>query len=522
MVGSINFRKNIIFFYSFILILFLVIIFTIFNNMIALKLDTNIIDIEQYNDYFQGSVFLFLFSILLVVIISQKLFTTIEKNKALKLESRKQLEIINSLYLKLQKYHSVKNISNISLEFLGDIFKANSGKLYITDYKNDQLLLSGTYNTIIKYTQQTLEVYRGTIGEAVAFQKIKEIKNSTSHKIMIPLITDSVTIGVMVFHLKDSYDDFKITSFHKTLIKIVSDFLAKELKNEQNEKYFKLIDNYVIISSTNKDGIINYTSSAFEKTIGYSKTELLGQSHNIIKSPNIKEKVFKTMWETISDGKAWHNQIENIKKDGSICWMDSHIDPDFDYYGNIIGYTAIRTDITDKKVIEKISITDALTNIYNRRYFDEMFIKQLNLAKRVEKLLAFSIIDIDHFKQYNDSYGHQMGDETLKKVATAIRKSIPRSSDLSFRLGGEEFGMLYFVNSVDEAKKIANKTIKSVEDLKIEHSKNSASPYITISMGLFTYNNEDISAKEIYKQTDELLYKAKQTGRNKIIVKEEI
>lgn len=73
------------------------------------------------------------------------------------------------------------------------------------------------------------------------------------------------------------------------------------------------------------------------------------------------------MWETISSGKSWHSQIENTKKDGTVCWMDTFVNPNFDYYRNILGYTAIRADITDKKVIEQISITDALTNIYNRR-----------------------------------------------------------------------------------------------------------------------------------------------------------
>jgi diguanylate cyclase (GGDEF)-like protein len=141
----------------------------------------------------------------------------------------------------------------------------------------------------------------------------------------------------------------------------------------------------------------------------------------------------------------------------------------------------------------------------------------MRLSKRDSNLLAFVLIDIDHFKQYNDTYGHQDGDTTLKSVALALKNVLKRPNDYTFRLGGEEFGMLYHVSKVEDAVLIANKARESIENLKIAHEKNSASDYVTISGGLYIMLQDDESKPdEIYKMADELLYSSKQNGRNQI------
>ena len=358
------------------------------------------------------------------------------------------------------------------------------------------------------------------MGEVVAFQKIKYIKTSSSFELYIPFVNDKKTIASAVLYLDVDNEIYTVSSFHHTLIKIITDFLHIELNNEQNKKYYNLIDNYVLTSSTNKEGVITHTSKAFEDILGYKKDELSGQTHSIIRSRKVKDSVFKSMWETIEKGKVWQKEIENIKKDNTSCWLDTTIQPDFDYYNNIIGYTAIRIDITDKKIIEQISITDAMTNIYNRRYFDSMFPKKLSLSKRLNKQLAFCMLDIDHFKQYNDTYGHQEGDTALIKVAKILGESLKREGDFIFRLGGEEFGMLYFTKDSTDALNIANTTKENIENIKIPHKYNSASKFVTVSMGLYLYNyeKEDLSPQEIYLKTDQLLYKSKQNGRNQVTI----
>jgi two-component system, sensor histidine kinase LadS len=174
---------------------------------------------------------------------------------------------------------------------------------------------------------------------------------------------------------------------------------------------------------------------------------------------------------------------------------------------------------TAKEQLKKESITDFLTNTYNRRYFNEYFPKVINSAKRNNELISFIIMDIDYFKQYNDTYGHQMGDEVLNKVAVFINNNLHRSDDYCFRLGGEEFGIVFKSNTKEKAEKFANTLRENIEKLQIEHSDSDSSPFVTVSMGLVSKNAVEIKNDDaIYKETDDLLYKAKELGRNQLCV----
>ena len=291
--------------------------------------------------------------------------------------------------------------------------------------------------------------------------------------------------------------------------------------NSQMKKYIKIVDENVLTSSTDLDGNITYASEAFCEISGYTKDELIGQNHRIIRHSDMKESTYKELWETITSGKTWKGEIKNKKKNGDYYWVKASISPVFDNKGKIISYTAIREDITDKKIIEEISITDGLTNIYNRRYFDEIFPKIINEAKRKNELVAFVFMDIDHFKQYNDNYGHQKGDEVLINFAACLKQSLHRSSDYTFRLGGEEFAVVYQMETKEKAVEFANNLRKNIENLKIEHKYSSVSSYITASMGLICKNANEIVIDEIYKQADDLLYQAKRSGRNQVKVNED-
>ncbi len=298
--------------------------------------------------------------------------------------------------------------------------------------------------------------------------------------------------------------------------KVINIFL--NLKQIQEIKTFNhLIDKNVITSTTNTRGKIISVSEAFCEISGYTKEELLGKNHNILKHPDMPDSIYKELWETISSGKVWKGELKNLKKNGDYYWVNAVIEPSFSKEGKIVGYSAIRYDITDKKLIEILSITDGLTNIYNRRYFDEIFPKIINNAKRKNELISFLFMDIDHFKQYNDNYGHQKGDEVLIKFAKCLKESLNRSSDFAFRLGGEEFAIVYQTDTKEKAIEFANIIKNNIEDLKIKHEFNSASPYITASMGLICKNANNIDDK-IYKQADDLLYEAKRSGRNQIKV----
>ena len=299
--------------------------------------------------------------------------------------------------------------------------------------------------------------------------------------------------------------------------------LTKEIrKREEIEKRLKsfneLIDENIISSSTDLRGYITDVSNAFCRISKYSREELIGKNQNIVRHPDMSSEVYKELWKTISSNKIWEGEIKDRAKDGTDYWIHIKITPKFDEFNNKIGYISIKQDITDKKIIEEISITDGLTNLYNQRYFNDFSQKFINSAKRENHFISFLIIDVDYFKQYNDTYGHLMGDNVLKKVATALKDYSSRSDDYCFRLGGEEFGILFKSKNQEKAFQFAKMILENIENLKIEHKSSIVSKYITVSMGLFSdYSKNIIDIDDIYKKADKMLYLAKETGRNRVI-----
>ena len=292
-----------------------------------------------------------------------------------------------------------------------------------------------------------------------------------------------------------------------------------EIANNKIVEHLEIFDKYIITSSTDTKGIIRDVSQAFCDISGYSKEELIGKSHNIVKHPKMSHKVYEELWKTIRSGKVWHGEILNKRKDGVEYWVDSIITPHLNEEGKIDRYIALRTDITNQKIIEILSITDQLTNLYNKRHFNDVIEVEIQRAKRDKKSLNFMMMDIDHFKLYNDSYGHQEGDFVLQKIGDILIKNTKRNSDFAFRVGGEEFGVLFSGLNETESKNFAQNILEDIESLKIEHRHNTASKYVTASAGLLVQKYNDIqSAREIYLQTDQLLYKAKNNGRNQLFI----
>lgn len=172
-------------------------------------------------------------------------------------------------------------------------------------------------------------------------------------------------------------------------------------------------------------------------------------------------------------------------------------------------------------MLEKLSMYDGLTNIRNRRFFDETFEKTFNEIKRDKKSLAVLMIDIDFFKPYNDNYGHGQGDETLRKVAKALEKTIKRASDFVARYGGEEFVILLKDINKDGVEAVANNLLNAIRELKITHEFSKIENYVTISIGASFYNsNSDITKLELLLKADETLYSVKNSGRNNFAILE--
>ena len=290
--------------------------------------------------------------------------------------------------------------------------------------------------------------------------------------------------------------------------------------NKQLVDYVDIVDRYVITSSTDHEGNIISTSAAFCEISGYSQAEMIGRNHSIVRHSDMPASIYQELWGTITQGKTWEGKLKNKKKNGDFYWVHAYISPVFDEAGNIIGYTAIREDITGKKRAEELSITDELTSLYNRRHFNNLFPQELARAEREKKCLGLMIIDVDYFKPYNDNYGHQKGDNVLQAIAKSIKEQLRRAGDFAFRIGGEEFGVIVSADDSKGILKLAEKLRKAIEDLKLEHNYSETSPYMTVSIGVKMSDNNGTQPADmdlIYRLADEALYQAKESGRNRIV-----
>jgi diguanylate cyclase (GGDEF)-like protein len=183
----------------------------------------------------------------------------------------------------------------------------------------------------------------------------------------------------------------------------------------------------------------------------------------------------------------------------------------------------VHGDILDTQWQQQVSqanvlaSSDGLTQIANRRRFDEVLAEQWQKMARAQAPVSIILCDIDFFKQFNDTYGHPAGDECIKQVVQALSSAIYRSTDLLARYGGEEFAAILPQTDLEQALKVAQRMQMAIAQLKIPHRASAAEPYVTISIGIAsTVPSEQQSASLLLDETDQNLYAAKHKGRNYI------
>ncbi|MDB2405595.1 diguanylate cyclase [Arcobacteraceae bacterium] len=282
-----------------------------------------------------------------------------------------------------------------------------------------------------------------------------------------------------------------------------------EKQSKKLEEYTKIIDENIIVSSTDLDGIITYASNAFCKVSGYSKNELIGSAHNVIRHEDMSNKTYEELWKTIKKEKVWKGEFKNKRKDGSFYWVEAVISPTYDDNKQLNGYTAIRQDISNRKEIEEISQRDKLTQSYNRLKLDEVIEVEIERSKRYDSIFSVIIMDIDYFKKVNDTYGHLAGDQVLIQTVKILQSHL-RKLDTLGRWGGEEFMIVCSDTDANGATVLAKKLKETMENHQFQTVGK-----VTASFGVAQYINDD--TYNIIKSCDEALYKAKKAGRNRVV-----
>lgn len=297
------------------------------------------------------------------------------------------------------------------------------------------------------------------------------------------------------------------------------------IKSEAHYRYLSENIHDVVWILDTQTLCFTYISPSVEALAGYTPEEMTGRSLESIVTPEIFASVQSQIamrrgliqQGKLEPGTYVNLEIEHLKKGGGTIWVESIGKYMLDENTKDVVLIGVTRDITEKRALltelERLATVDSLTETFNRRYFLECVQKEINRTQRHQGVLAFLMLDIDHFKDVNDNYGHATGDNALRAVTYACREEL-RDTDVIGRLGGEEFGFLLLETKIPEACEVAERLRARIQaiDLKTEDGR---SVPLRASVGVTEYHLGEGLA-EFMARADKALYKAKNTGRNKV------
>lgn len=302
------------------------------------------------------------------------------------------------------------------------------------------------------------------------------------------------------------------------------------------------LNGIMITDATQSDHPIIYVNEGFEKMTGYSQDEVLEKSPDFLLETDKNQEGLRKIYDAIQIGQSCCVTLRNERKNGSLFWNEVSLSPVKDEQENIIYYIWIQADISERikaqeekqryevalkrmnrelqELNEKLyhlANLDGLTAIANRRSFDHALETEWKRMTREKQPLSLILGDIDHFKKYNDTYGHIEGDNCLKIVAQTLKESVNRPADLVARFGGEEFAILLPNTPLKGAIFIAESMLKALRERRLLHQASPVQPYVTMSLGV-TSVIPNLSLNPIlFKETADLaLFEAKKQGRNQV------
>lgn len=259
---------------------------------------------------------------------------------------------------------------------------------------------------------------------------------------------------------------------------------------------------------------IEYVNTAFTDITGYTQSDVMGKNPRLLKAGKTSYAVYDDMWATLLSGQTWHGELTNRKKDGTEYIHSTNISPVIDTNGTTTHYIAIEEDISERKMNEErisyLANFDALTGLPNRVQMDDHMRYTLSLAKRNKGIFAVMFLDLDHFKNINDTLGHTIGDLLLIELSKRLTTTL-REEDTVSRMGGDEFVILLPDSDTNGAAQVAQKLLKSIAKPFIIEEHHLS---VTASIGIALYPTDGVTIETLTKNADAAMYRSKQEGRN--------
>jgi diguanylate cyclase (GGDEF)-like protein/PAS domain S-box-containing protein len=301
------------------------------------------------------------------------------------------------------------------------------------------------------------------------------------------------------------------------IVRDITDKRHKENEIKKIKDRFELVWNSVAdaMYTFDKDENFVAVNKSFEKLLGWTEEELLKDKSISIVPKDGKEDLKEIIEKIKQGGAVPSHEVKRISKTGHIVNFLASYSPIYDEDGDWDGGVVVYKDITDRKKYEEklkhLALHDPLTGLPNRTYFSQILNIEMKRAKTSKNLLSVFILDIDHFKDINDTFGHDIGDELLKEFASCVKTAL-RKNDIIARMGGDEF--LILLPDLMDKKNVIEIADRIQRSLQNGLTAKKEKLQITCSIGIALNNQFDLEEITIIKQADLALYKAKEQGRN--------
>ncbi len=347
--------------------------------------------------------------------------------------------------------------------------------------------------------------------------------------------------GLVLF--RSQKEKVRLVTEAKYLKQILNGAEALQKSEERFREFVEGTDD--LVTRVDSNGRFTYVNDTSEKIFGLSPEECIGLSAFDFVHPDDREKTKAAFAEWVRDRVSSttfkNRQVSRTDQTYHMHWT---INPHFDEDGNLTAVNSIASDYTDLKLAEdaltaemnrrvefskqleeantqlkRLTLIDGLTGIANRWHFDEFLEKEWHRNMRYNNPVSLVMGDIDFFKNYNDRYGHQAGDDCLKQVAAILNNIAKRPGDLAARYGGEEFAVILSGTDLKQAGVLAENANKKLRKIRIPHSDSQVADYVTLSFGVASIIPKyGTKPYDLIKAADKALYKAKNSGRNQIIL----